>query len=182
VCGHVHRLNELCGEENEAMCFFSVFLSFFLLSGHRSWNLFVNSGVHLGSNDSLFSAGGEHSAENISGIGNGSLALGANIALRHLQVLTGLTGIVHQGEISVIRAIQELVILARHIGHIHVVGRGADIFILPVGENVKADHVNLGMAVLAGLGGRHLHDFARASLDHNEAVLAKSRTLHGKGS
>jgi hypothetical protein len=33
--------------------------------------------------------------------------------------------------------------------------------------------------VLARLGGGHVHDLARAVLDHNVAVLAESRALHG---
>lgn len=37
------------------------------------------------------------------------------------------------------------------------------------------------MPVLAGLGGGHLHDFARTSLQHHIAVLTQGRALHGVG-
>ena len=43
-------------------------------------------------------------------------------------------------------------------------GRGTDILILFVGEDVQSDHVDLGVAVLAGLGGGHFHDFAGTTL------------------
>lgn len=36
----------------------------------------------------------------------------------------------------------------------------------------------LGMSVLAGLGGGHLHNFAGASLQHHIPVLTQSRALH----
>lgn len=35
------------------------------------------------------------------------------------------------------------------------------------------------MAVLARLGGGHLHDLAGAALEHHEAVLPQRRALHG---
>ena len=58
-------------------------------------------------------------------------------------------------------------------------GGGADILILFAGEDIKPNQVNLGMAVLASLGGGHFHNLARAALQHDEAVLAQGRTLHG---
>lgn len=60
-------------------------------------------------------------------------------------------------------------------------GRGAEIFVLLAGEDVESDKVDLGVAVLARLGGGHVDNFARATLDDDEAVLAQSRALHGKG-
>ncbi len=41
--------------------------------------------------------------------------------------------------------------------------------------------MDLGVAVLASLGGRHINDLARAVLDHDEAVLPQGRALHGEG-
>jgi len=41
--------------------------------------------------------------------------------------------------------------------------------------------MDLGVTVLACLGGGHVNDLAGAAFDHNEAVLAQSRTLHGVG-
>ena len=36
---------------------------------------------------------------------------------------------------------------------------------------------DLGVAVFACLGGRHLHNLARASLDHDVAILTKTGAL-----
>ena len=41
--------------------------------------------------------------------------------------------------------------------------------------------MDLGVTVLASLGSGHVDNLAGAALDHNEAVLAQSRTLHGVG-
>lgn len=60
-------------------------------------------------------------------------------------------------------------------------GGGAQIFELLASEDVKGDDVNLGVAVLASLGGRHFDDFAWATLDDNVTVLPQSGTLHRVG-
>ena len=52
---------------------------------------------------------------------------------------------------------------------------------LLAGEEINGSQVDLGVTVLAGLGGGHVDDLAWAVLDHNEAVLAQSRTLHRVG-
>lgn len=70
-----------------------------------------------------------------------------------------------------------LIILAANVWNINVVGGRTDIFVLLVGEDINAHQVHLGVTVLAGLRGGHLHNLARAPLDHHEAVLAKCRTL-----
>ena len=49
----------------------------------------------------------------------------------------------------------------------------ADIFVLLAGEDVNADHVNLGVSVLAGLRRGHLNDLAGSLLNQHEAVLAQ---------
>ena len=41
--------------------------------------------------------------------------------------------------------------------------------------------MDLGVTVLASLGGGHIDNLAGAALDHDEAVLAQSRALHGVG-
>jgi hypothetical protein len=56
--------------------------------------------------------------------------------------------------------------------------RGAEILELLASEDVKSGEVDLGMAVLASLGGGHIDYLARAALDDDEAVLAQSRALH----
>ena len=75
-------------------------------------------------------------------------------------------------------ATYELHFLAGNVGDIHVVGRGAKFFQLLAGKDVDGDKMHLGVTVLASLGGRHVDDLARATLDHNESVLAESRALH----
>ena len=47
--------------------------------------------------------------------------------------------------------------------------------------HVDSDKVNLGVTVLARLGGGHFDDLARAVLDDDEAVLPQSRALHWVG-
>ena len=64
--------------------------------------------------------------------------------------------------------VNKLIILAADVGHVHVMGRGTDILVLFVGEDVQSDHVDLGVAVLAGLGGGHFHDFAGTTLFFGE--------------
>jgi hypothetical protein len=73
----------------------------------------------------------------------------------------------------------ELVLAAGNIGDIHVVGGWAEIFELLASEDVDGDEMDLGVTVLAGLGGGHVDNLAGAVLDHDEPVLAESRTLHG---
>ena len=73
------------------------------------------------------------------------------------------------------------VLSALDVGDVHVVGRGAEILELLASEDVNGDKVDLGVTVLAGLGGRHVDDLARAVLDHDETVLPQSRALHGVG-
>lgn len=80
-----------------------------------------------------------------------------------------------------IRGTYKLVLTTRDVGDVHVVGRGGEIFVLLVGEDVGGDEMDLGVTVLAGLGGRHVDDLARAALDDDETVLTESRALHGVG-
>jgi hypothetical protein len=61
------------------------------------------------------------------------------------------------------------------------VGGRAEIFELLVVEDINGDQVDLCVTVLAGLGGAHFDDLARAVLDDDETVLAQSRALHGIG-
>lgn len=67
------------------------------------------------------------------------------------------------------------------MGNVHVVGGGGEILKLLGSEDIGGDQVNLGVTVLASLGGRHVNDLAGAVLDNNVATLAQSRTLHGVG-
>ena len=60
-------------------------------------------------------------------------------------------------------------------------GRWAQLLKLLLGEDINGDQVDLGVSVLAGLGGRHVDDLAWAVLDADEAVLSQGRTLHWVG-
>ena len=60
-------------------------------------------------------------------------------------------------------------------------GGGRQILELLAGEDVNGDQVDLGVTVLAGLGGRHVDDLAGTALDDDVAVLSQGRTLHGVG-
>lgn len=60
-------------------------------------------------------------------------------------------------------------------------GGRAKFFELLAGEDVEGNQVDLGVTVLASLGGRHIDDLAGAVLDDDETVLSQGRTLHGVG-
>lgn len=60
-------------------------------------------------------------------------------------------------------------------------GGGAEIFEFLAGEDVDGDEMDLGVAVLAGLGGGHVDDLAGTVLDADKTVLSQSGTLHGVG-
>lgn len=75
----------------------------------------------------------------------------------------------------------ELVLATQDVGDVHVVGGGAKLLKLLAGEDVDGDQVDLGVTVLASLGGGHVDDLARAVLDDDETVLSEGRTLHGVG-
>ena len=59
-------------------------------------------------------------------------------------------------------------------------GGWAEFLKLLASEDVDGNQMDLGVAVLASLGGGHINDLARAVLDHNEAVLSQGRALHGE--
>lgn len=75
----------------------------------------------------------------------------------------------------------KLVLAARDVGDIHVVGGRGQVLELLAGEDVDGDQVNLGVTMLAGLRGGHFDDLARALLDDHVAVLPQGGTLHGEG-
>ena len=66
------------------------------------------------------------------------------------------------------------------MGDVHVVGGGGQVLQLLAGEDVDGDEMDLGVTVLSGLGGGHVHDLARAVLDAHEPVLPQGGTLHWK--
>lgn len=60
-------------------------------------------------------------------------------------------------------------------------GGRAKIFELLASEDIDGDKMDLGVTVLAGLGGGHFDDLAGATLDDDETVLSQSGALHGEG-
>jgi len=103
-----------------------------------------------------------------------------DIAIGHADIVL-LAIIVVQVKETIIRDIDEHVLSALDNGDVHVVGGRAEILELLASEDINGDEMDLGVTVLAGLGGRHVDDLAGAALDHDEAVLAQSRALHGVG-
>ena len=75
----------------------------------------------------------------------------------------------------------ELIFLTGDIGDVHVMSGGAEIFKLLAGEDVDGDKMDLGVTVLAGLGGAHFNDLAGTAFDDHMSVLAQSGTLHRIG-
>ena len=106
--------------------------------------------------------------------------LGADIALGDLDVILGVTISGQQVEVVIID-VQQGVLNTGDVGDIHVVGGGRQILELLAGEDVNGDQVDLGVTVLAGLGGRHVNDLAGTALDDNVSVLAESRALEREG-
>jgi len=105
----------------------------------------------------------------------------ANLSVRDLNIILGLTIISHQREETIIGDIEQLVFLASNVGNIHVMGGWAEFFELLASEDIDSNKMDLGVTVLASLGGRHVDDLAGTILDHNEAVLPQGRALHGEG-
>jgi len=125
-----------------------------------------------------------HSADNgdkeILAIIKGSLDLLAKVTLGDLDIVLSSTIGVHEVKETVIN-VDELVLITLDIGNVHVMGGGTDIFQLLAGEDIDSDKVDLGVTVLASLGGRHINDLARATLDDNVTVLSEGRALHREG-
>jgi hypothetical protein len=67
----------------------------------------------------------------------------------------------------------ELVFLATNVGDIHIMGGWTKFFELLAGEDINGNKMDLGVTVLAGLGGGHVDNLAGAVLDHNKTVLAE---------
>lgn len=75
----------------------------------------------------------------------------------------------------------ELVLLTADVRDVHVVGGRGQILQLLAGEQVNGDQVDLGVTVLAGLGGGHVDNLAGTALDDDVTVLPQSRALHREG-
>jgi hypothetical protein len=59
---------------------------------------------------------------------------------------------------SIFRDVNKLIISANYLWHITIVGRGNNILKLLASKDVNRHKMTLRMAMLSGLGGRHLHN------------------------
>jgi len=109
-----------------------------------------------------------------------SLDIFAQVTFGELDVVLGSPVGRHEVEEAVIN-VYDLEFVTLDIRDIHVVGRRADIFKFLPSEDIYGNKVDLGMAMLAGLGGRHVDDLAWAALDNDMSVLAEGRALHRVG-
>ena len=105
----------------------------------------------------------------------------SQITLRNLQIILGLSIVQQARAISLIVDINQTEIRTLNLGDLDVMGRGAQILELLTGEDVDGDEVNLSMTVLSSLGGRHLNNLARVTLDDNVSTLAEGGGLSGGG-
>lgn len=134
----------------------------------------------------------EHAYEPVTSLAFGDLdiVLGVTVILHegkeailgNVELKTNQSVRIHKGtERATLRVTYELVFLAGDVGNVHVVGGRRQIFKLLASEDVESDHVDLGVTVLASLGGGHFNDLAGTVLNDNVAVLTQRRTLHGEG-
>ena len=129
----------------------------------------------------LFAHGGDNGDEEVLAIVKGSSDFLSDLSLiRNLNVVLGNTIAVHQVE-EIVVDVDQLVFSTGDVGDIHVVGGGGDIFQFLASEDIDGDQVDLGVTVLASLGGGHVNDLARTALDDDVSVFAQSRALGGVG-
>jgi len=151
-----------CGGGGHGVYGFLVFLR--LLVGNAG---LLAHGLEDGDGEGL--AGGELLGELLS-----------ELALGDLDVVLGVARVKKKAEEAVLD-VEELDFIAGNVGDVHVVGGGTHVLVLPLGEDVDGGEVDLGVAVLAGLGGGHVDNLAGPSLDHDESVLAQGGALNGEG-
>ena len=111
------------------------------------------AGVILEADDRLFAHGGDDCDCDFTVL----LVCGADLlgeldVLWQVEVLLHGAVVEHEGELVTVD-VHDLVLGALHDDALHVVGAGADFFVLLGVEDVEADDVRLGVAVLAGLAG-----------------------------
>ena len=67
----------------------------------------------------------------------------AHVILGDLQILLGRRVIVHECAEALAVDVNEVVVLAHHLGHLDIVRRRADVLILLAREDVNADQIDL---------------------------------------
>jgi len=142
--------------------------------------LLATGGGLLDGKGVLLAHGGDDSDEDVLSVVKHLLDLVADLSLGDLYVVLGDTLVGHEVEEAVVD-VDELVFDTDDVGDIHVVGGRREIFELLVGEDVDGNQVDLCVSVLAGLGGRHVDNLARAALNDDVAVLSEGRALERVG-
>ncbi|CAI8031336.1 Putative uncharacterized protein YEL034C-A [Geodia barretti] len=88
------------------------------------------------------------------------------------------SAIIHEGQ-ETFFDIHQLIIDAFYVRYVHIVSRWADILVLFPREYIQCNQGDLGVPVFPRLGGRHFHDLAWASLNHDETVFTQTGALGG---
>jgi len=107
----------------------------------------------------------------------GSLKLLTDLTLRNLKVLTGLTALEKKRAVAIRRDIEKLVLVTLHNRDLHVVGGGADIFVLLASEDIKTHKMDLSVTVLASLRSGHINNLAGETLKNDKTVLTEGGAL-----
>ncbi len=125
---------------------------------------------------SFFTHGSQNRDNQFLSVVKFGLDLRAHFTFGQLDVVLGGTIAAHQGQETVVD-IQQRIFGTVDVGDIHVVSGRRNIFQLLASEDVNGDHVDLGVTVLASLGGRHIDNLTGTTLDDNVTVLSQGRTL-----
>lgn len=128
--------------------------------------------------EAVFLAHGRDDGDHeILAIVEGGLDLVAELTVGDTDVVLGVTVVGHQVQETVVN-VDQLVLLTSDVGDVHVVRRGRNVFVLLGGEDVDGDKVDLGVTVLAGLGGRHVDNLVQSTVNSKKWQKAEkvSRT------
>ena len=101
------------------------------------------------------------------------------VVLRQREVLTRVSIFRHEADKSLVVDVDERVFGTRHVGHVHVVRRAAELLHLLAGEDVEGNEVALRVSVLARLRRRDVDNLAGTSLDADVTALTDAASLHG---
>ena len=155
------------------LLFFIIYLFFFLQQNHLVLDLEVL--------DLLLTHGSNNANVDLLTLIKGRTDLVTQVTLGHLQIVLGVSVVQQAGAVTLIRDINQTEIGTLDDGDLDVVGGRAQLLELLGGEDVDGDEVNLGVTVLSSLGGGHVNDLARVTLDHNVSALAEGGGLSGGG-
>jgi hypothetical protein len=98
-----------------------------------------------------------------------------------LEVLAGLTVLVHEGQEVLVVDVNKGVLSAGDNWYGGTVGGWNHILKLLVVEDVGSSEVALCVSVLSGLGSGYINNLAWLTLDHDKTTLADLTSLHRNG-